>query len=61
MSSKAWGGRFQQTEDWVDEFNASIDLTKTLLMKMSKVVLHATMLANQKSFHKMIKTQSLMA
>ena len=28
MSNKAWGGRFQQQpEEWVDAFNASIDLS----------------------------------
>ena len=29
MSNKAWGGRFEaQPEDWVDDFNASIDFDK---------------------------------
>ena len=30
MSNKAWGGRFQQQpEEWVDDFNASIDFDQT--------------------------------
>ena len=29
MSNKAWGGRFEtQPEEWVDDFNASIDFDK---------------------------------
>lgn len=49
MSSKAWGGRFQQQpEDWVDEFNASIDFDQTLLDEdVQGSIAHATMLANQ--------------
>lgn len=49
MSSKAWGGRFQQRpEDWVDEFNASIDFDQTLLDEdVQGSIAHATMLANQ--------------
>ena len=32
MSSKAWGGRFEaQPEDWVDDFNASIEFDKNLI------------------------------
>ena len=31
MSNKAWGGRFEtQPEEWVDDFNASIDFDKNL-------------------------------
>ena len=45
MSSKAWGGRFQQQpEDWVDEFNASIDFDQTLLDEDVQGSIHATML-----------------
>ena len=32
MSNKAWGGRFEtQPEEWVDDFNASIDFDKNLI------------------------------
>ena len=32
VMSKAWGGRFEaQPEDWVDDFNASIDFDKNLI------------------------------
>ncbi|MEJ7448185.1 hypothetical protein, partial [Staphylococcus epidermidis] len=32
MSNKAWGGRFEaQPEEWVDEFNASIDFDQNLI------------------------------
>lgn len=41
MSSKAWGGRFEaQPEDWVDDFNASIEFDKNLINQVYKVVLH---------------------
>ena len=33
MSNKAWGGRFEtQPEEWVDDFNASIDFDKNLIL-----------------------------
>ncbi|GGG88427.1 argininosuccinate lyase [Staphylococcus pragensis] len=49
MSNKAWGGRFQQQpEEWVDEFNASIDFDQALLDEdIQGSIAHATMLANQ--------------
>ena len=49
MSNKAWGGRFQQQpEEWVDEFNASIDFDQTLLDEdIQGSIAHATMLAHQ--------------
>lgn len=49
MSDKAWGGRFQQQpEDWVDEFNASIEFDQTLLDEdIQGSIAHATMLAHQ--------------
>ncbi|WP_213406084.1 argininosuccinate lyase [Staphylococcus pasteuri] len=49
MSKKAWGGRFEaQPEDWVDDFNASIDFDKNLIdQDIQGSIAHATMLANQ--------------
>ncbi len=49
MSSKAWGGRFEaQPEDWVDDFNASIEFDKNLINQdIQGSIAHATMLANQ--------------
>ena len=49
MSNKAWGGRFEaQPEDWVDDFNASIDFDKNLINQdVQGSIAHATMLANQ--------------
>ena len=49
MSNKAWGGRFQQQpEEWVDDFNASIDFDQTLIdQDIAGSIAHATMLANQ--------------
>ena len=49
MSNKAWGGRFEtQPEEWVDEFNASIDFDQNLIdQDVQGSIAHATMLANQ--------------
>lgn len=49
MSNKAWGGRFEaQPEEWVDEFNASIDFDQNLIYQdVQGSIAHATMLANQ--------------
>lgn len=49
MSNKAWGGRFEaQPEEWVDEFNASIDFDQNLIdQDVQGSISHATMLANQ--------------
>lgn len=49
MSNKAWGGRFEaQPEEWVDEFNASIDFDQKLIdQDVQGSIAHATMLANQ--------------
>lgn len=49
MSNKAWGGRFEaQPEEWVDEFNASIDFDQNLINQdVQGSIAHATMLANQ--------------
>ncbi|MCD9065867.1 argininosuccinate lyase [Staphylococcus pasteuri] len=49
MSKKVWGGRFEaQPEDWVDDFNASIDFDKNLIdQDIQGSIAHATMLANQ--------------
>ena len=49
MNSKAWGGRFEaQPEDWVDDFNASIEFDKNLINQdIQGSIAHATMLANQ--------------
>ena len=46
MSSKAWGGRFEaQPEDWVDDFNASIEFDKNLINQdIQGSIAHATML-----------------
>ena len=43
------GGRFEaQPEDWVDDFNASIDFDKNLINQdVQGSIAHATMLANQ--------------
>ncbi|WP_227396632.1 argininosuccinate lyase [Jeotgalibacillus aurantiacus] len=44
--SKLWGGRFSQSpEEWVDEFNASIDFDQQLVMEdLEGSVAHVTML-----------------
>lgn len=49
MSNKAWGGRFEaQPEEWVDDFNASIDFDQNLINQdVQGSIAHATMLANQ--------------
>ena len=49
MSNKAWGGRFEtQPEEWVDDFNASIDFDKNLIKQdVQGSIAHATMLAKQ--------------
>lgn len=49
MSNKAWGSRFEaQPEEWVDEFNASIDFDQNLIdQDVQGSIAHATMLANQ--------------
>lgn len=49
MSNKAWGGRFEaQPEEWVDDFNASIDFDQNLIdQDVQGSIAHATMLANQ--------------
>ncbi|MGD3154268.1 argininosuccinate lyase [Staphylococcus warneri] len=49
MSNKAWGGRFEaQPEEWVDDFNASIDFDQNLIYQdVQGSIAHATMLANQ--------------
>ncbi|MDK4212802.1 argininosuccinate lyase [Staphylococcus warneri] len=49
MSNKAWGGRFEaQPEEWVDEFNASIDFDQNLIdQDVQGSIAHATMLDNQ--------------
>ena len=49
MSKKVWGGSFEaQPEDWVDDFNASIDFDKNLIdQDIQGSIAHATMLANQ--------------
>ncbi|MEQ6028573.1 argininosuccinate lyase [Staphylococcus saccharolyticus] len=49
MINKAWCGRFkEQPEDWVDDFNASIDFDKNLINQDIKgSIAHATMLTNQ--------------
>lgn len=43
------GGRFEaQPEDWVDDFNASIEFDKNLINQdIQGSIAHATMLANQ--------------
>lgn len=43
------GGRFEaQPEEWVDEFNASIDFDQNLIdQDVQGSIAHATMLANQ--------------
>ena len=47
MSNKAWGGRFEaQPEDWVDDFNASIDFDKNLI-NQDVQVLHMQRCSNQ--------------
>ena len=45
MSNKAWGGRFEtQPEEWVDDFNASIDFDKNLIKQdVQGSIAHATM------------------
>ena len=47
MSSKAWGGRFEaQPEDWVDDFNASIEFDKNLINQdIQGSIAHAIMLS----------------
>lgn len=49
MSKKAWGGRFsEQSEDWVDAFNASVHFDKALIQyDVQGSIAHATMLAKQ--------------
>ena len=46
MSNKAWGGRFEaQPEEWVDEFNASIDFDQNLIdQDVQGSIAHATCL-----------------
>ena len=61
MSEKAWGGRFsEQPEDWVDEFNASIHLTKHLLSKIYKVALHMRQCWQTKKLLLLMKANKLL-